>query len=569
MKKTILTFSCFLCFLLSIHAQMVITEIMYNPPPSGTDTLEYIELYNNTNGPVNISGWHFTEGVTFTFPANTTVPANGYVVVTENLDYFSARFPAVTAFLWDGALTNSGEDVKLTTADSSQVVDLVDYLNAAPWPTEANGMGASLVLCDPNSDNNVAANWKAATTSTGVFIAGIEVLANPGAASGCSNVLNAKADAYILLPNTSNDLNVLSNDDIPNPADITVSIVVPPLAGSATVNPDNSINYSPNANYCGGDGFEYRVCDLNTCDTTYVIISIPCYPSYTIAQATTEDPDGLADSVDVYCELTGYVYGINTRASAIGIQFTLIDGTNSAGINVFNTTSNLGYTVEEGDQIKVKGYIDQFNGLTEIVAQEITLVSANNALAAPQVVTKPSESSESRLIQIKNLHLVDNAQWATGVGPGFNVQAVSDANPLDTIVIRIDNDVDLYNQPAPPQPFDLTGLGGQFDLNAPYLSDYQISPRYIADVSSLVRTKEVDFSSHVRLTPNPVNDQLFVQTDVPFDRVRIFNATGVLAIKLENPAPTQSVQVDALPSGVYFIQFEKSNGFWTTRFVKQ
>jgi hypothetical protein len=46
---------------------------MFNPPPSGPDTLEYIELYNNSNVDVDISSWHFTEGVTFTFPPATTV----------------------------------------------------------------------------------------------------------------------------------------------------------------------------------------------------------------------------------------------------------------------------------------------------------------------------------------------------------------------------------------------------------------------------------------------------------------------------------------------------------------
>ena len=569
MKKTILTFACLLSFFLAAQAQIVITEIMYNPPPSGTDTLEYIELYNNTNNPVNISDWHFTQGVTFSFPPNTVVPANGYVVVTENLDYFTERFPNVTAFQWDGALTNTGEDIELTTADSNQIIDYVDYLNTDPWPLEPNGTGPSLVLCDPNSDNSLPLSWKAATTPTNVVIAGIQIFANPGAASGCATVLNAKTDFFQVIPNQSNTLNVLANDDIPDPDNITVSIIEPPLAGSATVNPDNTIDYAPNANYCGEDAFLYQLCDLNNCDTAFVLISIPCYTPYTIAQVTTENADGVADSVDVYCELTGYVYGVNTRSSATGVQFTLIDALNSSGINVFNPTDELGYSVLEGDQIKVKGYIDQFNGLTEIIAQEITFISSNNFLEAPQVVIKPNESTESRLIQIKNLHLVDNAQWATGQGAGFNVQAVSDINPQDTIVIRIDNDVDLFNQPAPPQPFDLTGIGGQFDQSAPYLSDYQIAPRYIPDVSSLVGTKEADFSANVRLTPNPVSDRLMLQTDVQFERVRIFTAAGVLVSTLENPSQTQEIRANNLSSGVYFIQFEKNNATWTTRFVKQ
>ncbi|MCB0543477.1 MAG: lamin tail domain-containing protein, partial [Saprospiraceae bacterium] len=88
MKKTILTLQFALLLFLTANAQIVITEVMFNPPPSGTDTLEYIELYNNSGSSVDISGWHFTEGVTFTFPAATSLAANAYVVITENEAYF-------------------------------------------------------------------------------------------------------------------------------------------------------------------------------------------------------------------------------------------------------------------------------------------------------------------------------------------------------------------------------------------------------------------------------------------------------------------------------------------------
>ncbi|HRI59316.1 MAG TPA: lamin tail domain-containing protein [Saprospiraceae bacterium] len=568
MKKTILTFSCFLTFLLSTRAQIVITEIMYNPPESGIDSLEFIEVLNHSNAAVNMTDWKLEFGTfSFVVPA-LNLGAGQYQIFSVNAAAIQNNFNKPSIQWTDGALSNNGTSVRIKNA-AGALIDSLTYDDATPWPTEPDGNGASLVLCDPDSDNTLPASWKAAITPTGVTINAIPVLANPGAASGCSNVLNAKADDFLVLLNTTTALNVLANDDIPDPANITVSIIEPPLAGSATVNPDNSINYQPNTNYCGGDGFLYQICDPNACDTALVLISIPCYPARTIAEVTTEDFDGVADSLGVYCELTGYVYGVNTRASTIGIQFTLIDGANFAGINVFNPTGNVGYTVKEGDQIKVRGFIDIFNGLTEIFAQQITLVSGNNSLAAPELVTKPSENTESRLIQIKNLHLVDNAQWTTGVGAGFTVQAISDVNPLDTILVRIDNDVDLFNQPVPPQPFNLTGIGGQFDATFPYLSDYQIAPRYIPDVSTLVGTKEADFSSHVRLTPNPVSDRLLLQTDLQFDRVRIFNALGVLCIAMDNPAPSQPVQVGALPNGMYFIQFEKDNAAWTTRFVKQ
>lgn len=567
MKKTILTLTCFFTLFVAAQAQIVISEIMYNPPESGNDSLEFIELYNNGSAAVNMENWTMF-GVVFTFPAVTLQPG-GYLVLSINAGALQNQL-GVTSLQWtSGALSNGGEMIRVINS-SGTVVDSVLYDDAAPWPTAAAGGGASIVLCNYNSDNNQAVNWQAASTPTGATINGLAVFANPGAASGCSTVLNANDDTFLALPNQTTQFNVLANDNLPDPNNTAINITAAPFSGTAVVNPDKSISYTPNTNYCGSDEFSYRACDPGGCDTAIVSITIPCYPSYSIAEVTTENTDGEADSIDVNCELTGIVYGVNTRASAIGSQFTLIDATNSAGINVFSPASTLGYTVSEGDRISVKGQIDQFSGLTEIIPQAISLLSSNNPLAAPEVVVAPDESTESRLIRINNLRLVADTQWTTVNNPsGFNVRAVSDDHPQDTIVIRIDNDVNLYNEPVPPQPFDLTGIGGQFDQSAPYTAEYQIAPRYINDISTLVKTKEADFSAYVKLTPNPVSDQLLLQTEVQFDRVRIFSSSGVLVKTMENPALSGQIPVHAFSAGVYFVQFEKDGAVWMTRFVKQ
>jgi len=36
----------FIVLAFQINAQVVINEIMYNPPESGNDSLEYVEIYN-------------------------------------------------------------------------------------------------------------------------------------------------------------------------------------------------------------------------------------------------------------------------------------------------------------------------------------------------------------------------------------------------------------------------------------------------------------------------------------------------------------------------------------------
>ena len=182
MKKTLLAFCFLLTVLFRSEAQIVITEIMYNPPESGVDSLEYIELYNVSSNPVNLEGWSIF-GVTFVFPAVTLAPGQYILTAVKPTAILSVL--GKTALAWTGgALTNGGETLKVLNPGGT-VIDEVAYSNMAPWPVEANGNGSSLVLCDPTADNSNVANWQAATTGTGVTINGKEVKANPLAASGC------------------------------------------------------------------------------------------------------------------------------------------------------------------------------------------------------------------------------------------------------------------------------------------------------------------------------------------------------------------------------------------------
>ncbi|HND88089.1 MAG TPA: lamin tail domain-containing protein, partial [Saprospiraceae bacterium] len=217
MKKTLLSLLFAAGVLVAAKAQVVINEIMYNPPESGTDSLEFIEIYNAGNTAVDVSGWSLG-GVVFTFPAGSSIGAKAYAVVAVKASAFQSVF-GFTPLQWtSGGLSNSGEPVRLFDAAMGEV-DLVDYKNALPWPVEGNGNGNSIVLCDPGADNNNPANWQAAATATGITINGKEVKANPNAASGCtgSNSLVAVNDNFNVPTGLSRTLSVLLNDLLPNP----------------------------------------------------------------------------------------------------------------------------------------------------------------------------------------------------------------------------------------------------------------------------------------------------------------------------------------------------------------
>lgn len=160
---------------------LVITEIMYNPPESGNDTLEFLEIYNPGAVAIDLEGFHFKEGVTFTFPETTLLPES-YALVAISAGAME-NFFGVEAFQWtDGALNNGGETVIL--ADNlGRAVDSVAFDDAAPWPTSPDGFGPSLVFCDPSLDNSIPDDWSASLDYAGVNAANDSIFASPG--TGC------------------------------------------------------------------------------------------------------------------------------------------------------------------------------------------------------------------------------------------------------------------------------------------------------------------------------------------------------------------------------------------------
>ncbi|MFW5658803.1 MAG: PKD domain-containing protein [Bacteroidota bacterium] len=221
----------------------------------------------------------------------------------------------------------------------------------------------------------------------------------------------------------------------------------------------------------------------NCTDTTTLSIVVEdcapvAIPSYDIGTVTADsDNDGLADSIGVKCELSGTVYGVDLQGGANNLQFTLIDAT--GGIAVVNFGNTFGYSVQEGDLVRVVGTIDEFNGLAQIEQLDtIELLGGNQPLGAPAIVTSLGEDTESEFIEIQNLTFVDTAEW-DGSGSSFNIEATDGTN---TYTIRIDNDVDLADlELGFDYPFNLVGIGGQFDNSAPFTEGYQILPRNSSD----------------------------------------------------------------------------------------
>ena len=152
---------------------VVINEVMYNP--FGLDR-EYIELRNVTDAAVSLAGWTFSDGINFTFPAGTSIPADGYVLIVPiDPAVFRSTYniPANVQIFgpFTGALNNGGEKITLSKPGAPVngvtpliTVDRINYDNTAPWPTLPDGTGPSVARISATKYGNDAANWTADLT---------------------------------------------------------------------------------------------------------------------------------------------------------------------------------------------------------------------------------------------------------------------------------------------------------------------------------------------------------------------------------------------------------------------
>ena len=539
----------------SLSYGQIITEIMYNPPESGADSLEYVEFYNNTGADIELENY-FTTGVDLTFGPQTFA-AGQYLVIAKNRAAFDGIFQAPTTVWLDGALNNSGESVSLFTPDSI-LVDAVMYSKDSPWPINGAGEGYSIELCDLTADNDNPANWGFSTFDTGMIVNGKRVFGSPAQANqpDCSIVGVEYTDIAIneIMYNGPGDADTLEYIELFNHGADTVSMSGWMLAGDINYSlpplsllPNTYLVLSKNqpalANVFGASSFSWSdegklgdlmgsirlISNLGTlidevnytnqapwpvvpegtaitlcniqgdhnageswiASTTAVenenIPGLYGSPNkinkcggLSIGEITAVDSLGNISMSGAIVTTTGVVYGINMRPS--GLQFTVIDDNND-GIGVFSFDENLGYTVNQGDNITITGEVSQFNGLAQISPTSIVLNTTGNLLFDPTVVTQLSEETESQLIRFENMTVIDPSQW-TGAGSGFNVDI---SNGTDTVAMRIDADVPfIYDETYPTGVFTVTGIGGQFDNSEPYDSGYQILPRFFEDIDPYV-----------------------------------------------------------------------------------
>lgn len=146
-----------------------ITEIFADPTPRvDLPEVEFLEIYNHTNVPINLGGWKYSDPTAvYTFPANTIINPSEYIILcpANAVDQFSSfgRTLGISPF---PTLNNAGDNLRLVD-QNNVLIDAVNYTDAWYKDNVKRNGGWSLELIDLNSVCSGISNWIASKDPSG------------------------------------------------------------------------------------------------------------------------------------------------------------------------------------------------------------------------------------------------------------------------------------------------------------------------------------------------------------------------------------------------------------------
>lgn len=513
------------------ESDIVITEIMYNPPESGVDSLEFIEIYNKSTTAIDISGYSFSEGVTFTFPPNTVIAAESYILSAVNSAAFEAFF-GESAFQWEGgALSNGGEDIVLIDTNGA-VADSVNYDDEGEWPVEPDGSGSSLVFCNPEEDNSIGSNWAFATIEAGANSEGDIVFAHPNGT--CSEI-----------------------DAIP-PAPTSVSTT---SATTLEVRFSEEVDMTTATNMANYTGLDIAAIELNA---TQVQVNIQLTNPLTLGvfeTLTIANISDLAGNVMPTPENFAVVFN-NTLAELViteimyndpggedSLEFVELQylGTTTAQLGGYHFADGVAFTfptmtVEPNEYIvisKLPNFMEEFFG-----------VSSMQFLGGLRNSGEPLEIQNTSGDVIDFVEFLDTDPWPT--------EADGDGYSLNLCDVTMDNS-DALNW----------SLATELDSAGVYQGEVIYATPGSDGCKTDVGIETLD-GTKIDLFPNPATTQLFVQIEGSNDwELSVFNIVGQEMLQLESFNNRHQLDVSDFETGVYFVHFQSktTNEYYVERVV--
>ncbi|MAJ44415.1 MAG: hypothetical protein CMF96_06700 [Candidatus Marinimicrobia bacterium] len=209
------------------YSELIINEINYNSN-SNTDSGDWFEIYNPTSQALNISNYIFKDEDNdhqFAFPQGTSINPNDYLVVCKDSVQFTSQFPNITNLIcgFDFGLSGNSDWVRIFNSEGI-LLDAVNYDDEEPWPSEADGNGATLELIEFSSDNALPESWSASNNyGTPGRINSTSIIGDINS-DGEVNILDVVLIVHSILDEETDSYLDLNNDSVVNILDVIILI---------------------------------------------------------------------------------------------------------------------------------------------------------------------------------------------------------------------------------------------------------------------------------------------------------------------------------------------------------
>ncbi len=444
------------------------------------------------NGDVIVT---LTDATTATCTLDVTVTDPGICSVATVCTINNAQLSGITCDNNGTPIVENDDNIKFTLNPLASV-HATTYNVTVPTgytvtPTSANyGAATEFTLTHANGAAGSGDVLVTLTDATDTDCTLDVTVADPGICSNAtptlaSSVATITAWSYLLgtTPTVANftfNGNALNSDvTVTAPAEFEISKdnvtfegTLTYVLGSQTAMVDSIVYVRPAATSTGT--FTGNITLATTGATTVevaVSATVTGYTVMTIPVATEKNQDNLSSKKGQLAIVEGVIHCMDFKAGA-GYNMTILDPLGN-GIYVFKNRDIVGYANPvAGEKIKVYGKIDQFNGLIQIAADTIIVLSTGEATLSPTLLTTDMnyDNTVNKLIRIEGLTLPSGiTNWPTN----GNINATAGTK---TYSIRITPASDLSGAAIPEGPFNVEGIGTIYKTSAPFNSGFQILP---------------------------------------------------------------------------------------------
>ncbi|MDZ7607305.1 MAG: lamin tail domain-containing protein [Cyclobacteriaceae bacterium] len=165
---------------------IIINEVLFNPPPGGVD---FVEIYNNSEKTIDLQNWalmNSTKGVIT--PDHYVLAPQQFLAITSDGALLKNHYPSMEDNTWMQAVAFPGfndDEGKITLLDlHGKTMDFFQYSEEMHSPFLKDKEGISLERIDYNGSSNASSNWQSASESLGFATPGRQNSQHLSAAQG-------------------------------------------------------------------------------------------------------------------------------------------------------------------------------------------------------------------------------------------------------------------------------------------------------------------------------------------------------------------------------------------------